>query len=31
YGNHEAIFEKLNFCIDMTSRIAIVGANGVDM
>lgn len=31
YENRESIFEKLNFGIDMTSRIAIVGPNGVGM
>ncbi|CAM4801828.1 unnamed protein product [Rotaria magnacalcarata] len=29
YENRETLFEKLNFGIDMTSRIAIVGPNGV--
>jgi ATP-binding cassette subfamily F protein 1 len=31
YPNREALFERLNFGIDMTSRIAIVGPNGVGM
>lgn len=31
YPNCKAIFEKLNFGIDMKSRIAIVGPNGVGM
>ena len=29
YENREPLFDKLNFGIDMTSRIAIVGPNGV--
>ena len=29
YANREPLFDKLNFGIDMTSRIAIVGPNGV--
>ncbi|CAF3326930.1 unnamed protein product [Rotaria socialis] len=29
YENRETLFEKLNFGIDMASRIAIVGPNGV--
>ena len=29
YGNREPLFDKLNFGIDMKSRIAIVGPNGV--
>ncbi|CAF1126759.1 unnamed protein product [Rotaria sordida] len=29
YENRETLFEKLNFGVDMTSRIAIVGPNGV--
>ncbi len=31
YPNREPLFEKLNFGIDMHSRIAIVGPNGVGM
>ncbi len=31
YENREPLFENLNFGIDMTSRIAIVGPNGVGM
>jgi ATP-binding cassette subfamily F protein 1 len=31
YANREPLFEKLNFGIDMNSRIAIVGPNGVGM
>ncbi|CAF3431058.1 unnamed protein product [Rotaria sp. Silwood1] len=29
YENRETLFEKLNFGVDMSSRIAIVGPNGV--
>ena len=31
YENREPLFDKLNFGIDMSSRIAIVGPNGVGM
>jgi ATP-binding cassette subfamily F protein 1 len=31
YANREPLFERLNFGIDMKSRIAIVGPNGVGM
>ncbi len=31
YPNREPFFEKLNFDIDMNSRIAIVGPDGVGM
>jgi ATP-binding cassette subfamily F protein 1 len=31
YDNRETLFEKLNFGIDMSSRVAIVGPNGVGM
>ncbi len=31
YRNREPLFERLNFGIDMNSRIAIVGPNGVGM
>lgn len=29
YPNQELLFKKLNFGVDMTSRISIVGPNGV--
>lgn len=31
YENRETLFERLNFGVDMSSRIAIVGPNGVGM
>ena len=31
YANREPLFDRLNFGIDMKSRIAIVGPNGVGM
>ena len=31
YGEREPLFDKLNFGIDMESRVAIVGPNGVGM